>query len=211
MTEDEMAAFAGEYVLGLLDDQALADAAALRATDGRFDAAVATWERQLAPLLDDAAPVMPPPRVWERLRVATLPTIRRPRSWRRAFGGFAALAAVAAGVVLLAPWRPAPPRTLAQLTLPGRGMFTVAQVAYGTLVTPRAVQLPAGKTAELWLITPGHAPVALGLLDPAHSRTLASLANAGGAELAVSLEPPGGSPTGLPTGPVVAESIIAKL
>jgi anti-sigma-K factor RskA len=37
------------------------------------------------------------------------------------------------------------------------------------------------------------------------------LAAAADATLAVSLEPPGGSPTGLPTGPVIANGKLANL
>ncbi|MDA3913968.1 anti-sigma factor [Oleiagrimonas sp.] len=77
--------------------------------------------------------------------------------------------------------------------------------------TPAAVT--SGKSTQLWLIPPGHKPISLGLiardkstrvtLDPA---LLAQLGHK--ALLAVSVEPPGGSPTGQPTGPVIAKGSI---
>jgi len=69
--------------------------------------------------------------------------------------------------------------------------------------------IPAGKSAELWLITPGNRPAALGLLASGRTVTVtipaAQLAgNIAMAELAVSIEPAGGSPTGQATGPIIS-------
>ncbi|RVA20427.1 anti-sigma factor, partial [Mesorhizobium sp. M7D.F.Ca.US.004.03.1.1] len=67
----------------------------------------------------------------------------------------------------------------------------------------------AGKDFELWMIEGKNPPVSMGVIpagatahivvSPAAQQKLAQ-----GAVLAVSLEPAGGSPTGQPTGPVVA-------
>ena len=67
----------------------------------------------------------------------------------------------------------------------------------------------SGKDFELWMIEGKNAPVSMGVIpagatahigvSPAAQQKLAQ-----GAVLAVSLEPAGGSPTGQPTGPVVA-------
>lgn len=68
--------------------------------------------------------------------------------------------------------------------------------------------LEAGKALELWVLPAQGNPVSLGLL-PASGAQLRDLtaaqrtALAGARQLAVSLEPAGGSPTGLPTGPVL--------
>jgi anti-sigma-K factor RskA len=59
---------------------------------------------------------------------------------------------------------------------------------------------------ELWGIAgPTAHPVPLGVIPSGGTLRLAKLPrNIGaGATLAISIEPPGGSPTGLPTGPVV--------
>jgi anti-sigma-K factor RskA len=71
-----------------------------------------------------------------------------------------------------------------------------------------AHELEAGKALELWVLPAQGNPVSLGLLPTAgdHHRALTAAqraALAGAKQLAVSLEPSGGSPTGLPTGPVL--------
>ena len=69
---------------------------------------------------------------------------------------------------------------------------------------------------ELWLIPPGDKPHSLGLIDPSRPITIKVPQDLLGrvnreAVLAVSLEPPGGSPTGQPTGPVIANGKLAQL
>ena len=68
--------------------------------------------------------------------------------------------------------------------------------------------LPVGKAHELWAPPEGGAPVSLGLLPKTgeQRRVLTpaqQTALAGAKQIAVSLEPEGGSPTGAPTGPVL--------
>jgi anti-sigma-K factor RskA len=55
---------------------------------------------------------------------------------------------------------------------------------------------------QLWIIAPGSAPVSLGLLADA-DLTVTTKAPKGWT-LAVSLEPAGGAPDGVPTGPILA-------
>jgi anti-sigma-K factor RskA len=77
------------------------------------------------------------------------------------------------------------------------------------VLTPATQRDDTGKSPELWVIEGDKAPRSLGVIDirgpNAHaisSKQLAGLAP--GSVLAISIEPKGGSPTGLPTGPVVA-------
>lgn len=84
------------------------------------------------------------------------------------------------------------------------------------MMVPVAANIPADKVPELWLIAPGGAPQSLGVLDPtrAHSVDIPdAMRGAFGPDalVAVSLEPPGGSPTGQPTGPVIAKGAIARI
>jgi len=66
------------------------------------------------------------------------------------------------------------------------------------------VQVPGGKALELWLQPPdATAPRSLGLLPAAGRQVTLPGVPAPGTVLSVSLEPPGGSPTGAPTGRVV--------
>ena len=74
----------------------------------------------------------------------------------------------------------------------------------------------ATRVPELWLIPPDGRPRAAGLLHADQTVVLtlppelAALAK-NNAVLAVSLEPPGGSTTGLPTGPVIATGKLTSL
>lgn len=64
----------------------------------------------------------------------------------------------------------------------------------------------SGKSLELWVLPPAGAPRSLGVIAGAdYAVTLAKpdIADLAAGALAVSLEPAGGSPTGLPTGPVL--------
>lgn len=75
--------------------------------------------------------------------------------------------------------------------------------------------MPHGHAPELWLIPPGGKPMSVAMIarDKATTIDLNSLlvAQLGPkATLAVSVEPDGGSPTGQPTGPVVAKGSIGK-
>jgi anti-sigma-K factor RskA len=73
----------------------------------------------------------------------------------------------------------------------------------GTLVVA-AGPVPAGREMELWMLPPGAAQSAsLGMLPAAGRRITVASMPADGTKLMISLEPPGGSPSGAPTGPVV--------
>lgn len=70
--------------------------------------------------------------------------------------------------------------------------------------------MDASHSPELWLIPPGEAPISLGVIandEPSAMRLPANVLArfSGEAVLAVSLEPLGGSPTGAPTGAILAK------
>lgn len=73
-----------------------------------------------------------------------------------------------------------------------------------------------GRVPELWLIPPGESPRSLGVVSNDRSHTVKvpdTLRNAlaKGALLAVTLEPGGGAPQGIPTGPIIAKGDIVTL
>lgn len=149
--------------------------------------------------------------------------------WRGlALGGFA-LASVCAVALVLTLRRtpeplPAPPPIVENRVLEpdmvasiaaddGRAMLVASihsQTGAMTVAPAGDMQVPTGSAAELWLIPADGTPRSLGVIDPQHAaRMVVPAALRGGlaadALLAVSIEPAGGSPTGLPTGPVVAK------
>ena len=119
--------------------------------------------------------------------------------------------------------RPSPlaegPATCAAQRRERPGCFVAAVSEGGDRVTIVPAALLSGgqqKAFELWLIPPGDKPHSLGLIDPSRPvrinvpKSLLPQVNSN-AVLAVSLEPPGGSPTGQPTGPVIANGKLASL
>ena len=212
---------AGEYVLGTLSRDERAAFEAQRAADPVVEASVRAWERRLAPLALAVPEMQPPPRIWQAI-VAALPGAaandnriaaldRQVRRWRltaACAGLFAAsLAAFIVGGRLLEP--PAPEgRYVAVVTSGGAEPALIVSVdtATGTAkVRPVAAQAPSGRSLELWYVGGGKPPRTLGLIGTASARvTLPADAGAAGEGVfAVSVEPPGGSPTGQPTGQVI--------
>jgi anti-sigma-K factor RskA len=213
----EREALAGEYVLGTLEARAAAEVAAALPHDAALRDAVAAWEAQLAPLLELALPEAPPPGLWERIERALpgagpvrAPIATPPRLgfWRFAAFGSSAVAAGLAALLLARP--PAEPPRLMTVLLSSRDQpaWTVEADRSGALrlssLNPRPVA--ADRVLQLWALPPGAtAPTSLGLI-PAEGRltvTPAGVRPEPGMLIEISLEPPGGSTTGRPTGPVL--------
>ena len=211
---------AGEYAMGLLPPRARARFERLMAGDAELARLVADWRERLAPVDQTAPPVAPPRRIWRAVEQGTLqrsfPAPTRSASllqslafWR----GFAGAAtAVAAALVLYVALGPGPSRAPAVVAVladsAGTPAFiaTRAERAAEVAVAPvRPQSLEAQKSFELWAIA-GGPPKPLGLVSATPGKPLlvpASALSPTGTVLAISLEPEGGSPTGLPTGPVL--------
>lgn len=213
--EGEADAAAAEYALGVLGAAERAAAEARMRRDPAFAARVAAWERRLAPLAEGLAPVPPPdlmPAIEARLFGRPAPRRRR-AFWAGLAAGLATAAAAVTALLLLAP-PPAPapapapaPRLAATLAAEDGGLVFAAtwDGATGTLTVARTggPAAAAGRDYQLWVLREGAPPAPLGLVrDGPLALPLPDLA--AGVLLAVSLEPEGGSPTGLPTGPVLA-------
>lgn len=78
------------------------------------------------------------------------------------------------------------------------------------MVRPVAATAPEGKSLELWYIGSDKTPRSMGLVDKDMSKLQLSGTVAENATFAVSVEPPGGSKTGGPTGPVVYAGQLVK-
>lgn len=204
-------ALAAEYALGLLDAEAARAFEARLAREPDLRAAYARWAEHFAGLTDGIAPVAPP----AHLRRRVLGIAPRRPVWRRGWA-WAAGAVAAALLVWInagAPFLPdAEPEFVAEIAAEDRALVLAAAYDADTsqlVVDRQSGQAASGRVLELWLIAGDAAPVSLGVLpdDPraeiAVPQALRDLL-AAGAILAVSDEPPGGSPTGQPTGAVLA-------
>jgi len=215
---------AGEYVLGHLRGRARERFERLLVSDVAIARAVTDWQERLVPLAAAAPPVMPRRRVWRRIRRR----IGRPAPARRGAWIFSArTAAAVAGAAFLAVLglylarpavSPGPPARLAVIASQ-KGVPQWVVTVNGRRMHMRSVARtvpPTGKSYQLWMLPGGGAkPVSLGLLPASGvaSETLSAdqlRALNGGGGVAVSVEPAGGSPTGLPTGPVVYQAALVR-
>ena len=225
---------AAEYALGVLEGPALAEAQALEQSDTTFADAVETWELRLAVLADYVPEVRPPDRVWEaiRLRLGPPPANDNGRwwnsidVWRGLTAASVAVGAIAIGI-LVAPnpvldVKPQPPVVVAAVPWtavvaapdggPKLAAITVDNDLKRIVVTPLALTEEQARSLELWVVpADGSAPRSLGLVKAGGATVLntALPVDGKGAALAISREPTGGSPTGLPTGPILGVGALA--
>lgn len=213
---------AAEYVIGTL---ALAERRALEARmagDPDLRAAVARWEARLLPLTGLAEPAEPSAQLWQRIAgslAARAPALAPALSWWDRLGlwrglaaaGFAA-AVLALAVGPLAPLpAPAAPRYMVVLAAPDSlapGWVLQGQADGGLRLQPlRATAVPSARALQLWTKADGWSkPVSLGLVEPGQAVEvpLAGLPPLEPNQLfEITLEPGAGSPTGLPTGPIL--------
>lgn len=215
MPEDDDAALAAEYVLGLLDE-AEREAFERRLPDEpQLRAIVTAWEADFAKMAEALPEVAPPAAVKARLMAALdgqRPARRRRLGWI-ALPGVAALALLAflilAPVLRVPAFDPTLQATLA--TEDGSLRIEAGFSPDGSLfrVVRDAGSAAPGRDLELWVIGPeAGAPVSLGVI-PSVDETIFEVpaeiaALIRGGILAVSDEPEGGSPTGAPTGDILA-------
>ena len=218
-------ALASEYVLGVLDAAERTACTDRIERDPAFAALVAEWEHRLSGLNEDYAELPAPASAKSRIDERLFGGEKQPASgfwsslafWRTLSG--AALAVAAALLVAIVIGGPAPRTSLiaalqaadtdvrfVALFDQGEGTLRVAQVGGDA---------PSGQAFELWLIAGDNPPASLGLIEgEAPPTSVAAGLVPGfseGTALAVSLEPEGGSPTGAPTGPVVAQGLLKKI
>ena len=215
-------AVAAEYVLGTLDTATATRVGVALAADPAWRADVTAWEARLAPIAILARPESPPPNVWDRVEARIAPAevmkLRRRRQFGRLWLSWAVIATIGAiGLAVFAFFPKAePPRLMTVLgndrNLPGvlveidpRGNM---RFTWLPATTGRQLQSPAGRTFHVWAVVPGAAaPVSLAVLPHEPGRQLVI---PGGrfqpnadVVIEVTLEPEGGSPTGVPSGPII--------
>ena len=214
-------ALAAQYVAGTLRGRARARFEALLPCHPALQQAVRDWQGRLLPLTGVLPEEAPPPRVWraieQRLWPAAAPTPwwQRLGLWRALSG--AALAGVLGLAVLVSSPPPAQAPVVVVLQATGGDPAVAGQIVASLSGDGRAlvtrtltpVALTTDRVLELWSVPPQGNPRSLGLISAngatvlARDKLPATVLKGGTAALAVSVEPPGGSPTGVPTGPVV--------
>jgi anti-sigma-K factor RskA len=216
---------ASAYVLGTLRGPARRRFEALLVAHPALRNAVAQWQDRLMPMAASVAPVEPPDRVWrgieERL-FADAGSTRAPAAappWWQRLGLWRALSGVttaaALAMFMVASHTPAPQAPIIvvlgsnpEAAQAFNASFVASVTADGRALVLKPLNelsLTPGKALELWAVPAQGAPRSLGLVQPAGATTLLKaqlLLNT--AAFAVSMEPPGGSPTGAPTGPIVS-------
>jgi anti-sigma-K factor RskA len=224
---DRANALAAEYVLGTLRGRARERFERLARTDRALTDAVRTWEERLLPLAEQLPPIAPPARVWAAIlaRIRGAPAARAALwstlgLWRAL--AFASLATVVVLAAVLLKSAPELPQGALVVVLAGNDAKPVLVASADRLsrylsVKPVArVELAADRTLELWMLPDGANPRSLGLISATGVARVALPAPADEAlrnipALAVSLEPRGGSPTGLPTGPVLYSGPVQRM
>ncbi|HET7910977.1 MAG TPA: anti-sigma factor [Pseudolabrys sp.] len=222
LPEDEL--LAAEYALGVLEGIERTTAEQRIARDRGFARQVTDWEERLAPWAAEIPEMLPPPHVWDRVATTLPPQIPRAGLWQNlafwrglSFAAGALAAACVAALIYFGAFTQTEPLVA---TIEGGGQrhfVATIDVRRGTVaVVPAAFAADATRVPELWLIPPDGKPRPVGLLRADAPVTLTLSADLAGlaknnAVLAVSLEPPGGSTTGLPTGPVIATGKLTNL
>jgi anti-sigma-K factor RskA len=220
--DDEL--HAAEFALGTLSAEERATLAARRLREPELDDAIGDWEQRLAPLSESIPPMTPPhdflsevlaridagePGATQADNVVDL--TRRLRRWRiNAIAASALAAALAIGIGLRESMRaPLPHEFVAVLQKSADAPAFVITVNIETrdlTVRPLAAPAQANKAYELWIIDDKlGAPRSLGVIDnarptgnPGLNRYDRSVVES--ATYAVTIEPPGGSPDGKPSG-----------
>jgi len=216
---------AAQYVLGTLRGRARRRFERYCAHNANALHAVRRWEDRLVDLLAGVVPVAPSALVWDRIKFR----VRRDKALRpkrvfATFGNwrFAAAAGIAALAIAFGLWNGIGPGS----TQPVAIVWSPQQGQLWTIEAPRSrgelrvaatdnLRLDPARAYELWALPgEGAAPVSLGLM-PKNGRTTLQLndtqrlALSRSSKIAISEEPPGGSPTGAPTGPVLFVADVA--
>ena len=220
---------AAEYVLGTLDGDERSTFAERLRGDPQARQAVAAWEHRFTGLADHVEPVAPSPDVWADVERALQGPVAKMHTFKVIDGGGRGGAAAGllasrnrwragaliAGVFAAALVAYVGNRQLTSTAVDGRSYLAVINrggdkpalivsvdlATRSVRVRPVAAVAPAGKSLELWYVADGKPPHSMGVVDRTKTVPMPREADVA-ATFAVSVEPPGGSRTGAPTGPV---------
>jgi anti-sigma-K factor RskA len=208
-------------VLGTLDARQTDEVRRALPVNPVLRAAVEAWEARLAPMAGLALPQPPPPELWRRIETSlaegsppTVRPLRQDRLWKAWSIGATAVAAGLAAIILLRPAEP--PRMMTVLLTNSEQSAWLVEAEGGVLRLASLNSRPVepGKVQQLWALPPGATvPTSLGLIPAEASRATVApglIQPQAGMLIEITLEPPGGSPTGRPTGPVLFIGRLAR-
>lgn len=231
---------AGEYVLGLLGPREHEDVLARLEQDPALHAAVSRWQTRLAPIDATAAPIAPSAGLWRQIeaglaasrqqpatavRQKTRPVLRARLAewwdslplWRgAALAGAAAAIVLAVGLVAALDRAGRQPVMVAVLMTDA----SVAAAVVNTFADGRVellplqdIDVPQGRALQIWTLWDrAVGPRSVGLIERARAVPLRldSLPLGSDQLFEITVEPAAGSPTGRPTGPIVAKGLTAR-
>ncbi len=213
---------AAEYVLGVMapSEVALFEQDMIASQDLRAE--VTQWQEHFVSLTNAIAPVQPPAKIYNAI---SKQLFGAPERWwhglsflRTLAGGATAALATLLVIAFLVPAPRPDPTAIVQVAAADDEL--ILRIGYfagsNEIIThPQGPMAREGRVVELWFIAEGNAPVSLGVLAENTDEVIAlpeALRDAVlGGVLAISDEPPGGSPTGAPTGDVLAVGNVTAL
>ena len=226
---EQVERLAAEYAIGTLHSRARRRFDALMRDRSDVRLAVWRWERRLDGLYDGLKPVDPPASTWRRIRYrVNVGSGVSAKSSSETSGWWPRFATLAITMIAVAFWlgtnlsdAPTPDRVAVFSDPQAQALWVITAEEDTNALIAETAGVPArddDRVYQLWALPAEGQPRSLGLLNTAAGRyelpaaddiTIAALNSS--ASLAISLEPPGGSPTGLPTGPVVYQATLARL
>jgi anti-sigma-K factor RskA len=203
---------AAEYAVGTLRGAARRRLEAWRRESPAVEQRCREWELRLAALALRARPIAPPAGLWNKLRdrLGLAPPVPLATRWVAGLALLALLGALSSQLLTYRPLRPDAEAVLASAS--GHSSWQIQVYKRSARLVMHSMNAPARPSNhdfELWALPKnGAAPVSLGLMPSSGeaSETLTpeqAAALAESSQVAISLEPVGGSPTHAPTGPVV--------
>ena len=222
MTDDTTAA---ELALGVLDGAERASALRRVIAEPTFAREVEQWRDHFGLLFAGVAETSAPDGVLPRVEAniggaREVAKIRPNNVWKPA----ALAASIAALAMTAVAFRPSPVAPLAAAPMiaamapadGSEGHAALYDAASEMVKMPGEMPIPAGRSAQLWAIHGDDPPIPLGTFKAAGPGMYVAEAKMGaviapGTKLAITIEPLGGSPTGKPTGAVIASGMLTKV
>lgn len=227
---EDIPAIADEYVLGLIEAADVDEVEVAMERDAELRAAIAASRERFLPLDMSVVPATVTEQLWQRIEAAlpvqdqtgVMPLISNANDNRRSDWRMVAISALAATFLLAiglaySLTRTVEPLVVAVLINDAGEVQAIVEDFGNEQATIRMLadfNIPGDKTIQVWTLpSKDRGPVSLGLIDGVRSVRLAvpQLPTPRGDQLyEITLEEAGGSPTGRPTGPILAKGL-AKL